>query len=142
VFYKIFYNDFNYLISLYYEAVMKLLKLYSKKVLGAISGLDRIRFRGTIRWLANENGIEAFMHKSGVLLKDFKNWAIARNELLCRSCEEQAKHYGIETIYLRSGAIDKEKFVREYAKSHGKKSGPICMLSVVEPCISPMVSGK
>ena len=71
---------------------MKLLKLYSRKVFGAISGLDRIRFRGTIRWLANENGMRAFMHESGILLKDFKNWAVAKSELLCRSSEEQAKH--------------------------------------------------
>ena len=27
--------------------------MYTEKTCGAISGWDRIRFRGTIRWLAN-----------------------------------------------------------------------------------------
>jgi len=33
---------------------MKLKELYKEKIMGAIKGLDRIRFRGTLRWLANE----------------------------------------------------------------------------------------
>ena len=35
---------------------MKLRELYKEKIMGAIKGLDRIRFRGTLRWLANESG--------------------------------------------------------------------------------------
>jgi malate/lactate dehydrogenase len=31
---------------------MKLMELYKEKVMGAIKGLDRIRFRGTLRLLA------------------------------------------------------------------------------------------
>ena len=54
---------------------MKLMSLYKKDVLGAISGLDRIRFRGTLRWLANETGIRKFLTSSNVLLKDFTGWA-------------------------------------------------------------------
>src|SRR4030042_443435 len=33
---------------------MKLMTLYQDKIMGAISGLDRIRFRGTLRWLARQ----------------------------------------------------------------------------------------
>lgn len=121
---------------------MKLLELYGKNVIGAISGLDRIRFRGTIRWLASERGIRTFAGKSGILLKDFAKWAASKTNFLCRSCEKQAESYGIEMIYLRTGAINKEQFVREYAEEHNIKEGPICMLSVVEPCISPRICGN
>jgi hypothetical protein len=34
------------------DATMKLMELYQDKIVGAIKGLDRIRFRGTLRWLA------------------------------------------------------------------------------------------
>ena len=36
---------------------MKLMELYQDKIMGAISGLGRIRFRGTLRWLASERGL-------------------------------------------------------------------------------------
>ena len=36
----------------------KLMELYRDRIVGAISGLDRIRFRGTLRWLASEGGTE------------------------------------------------------------------------------------
>jgi len=40
---------------------MKLMELYHEKIMGAISGLDRIRFRGSLRWLANQKGINTFL---------------------------------------------------------------------------------
>lgn len=33
---------------------MKLMELYQNKIIGAVRGLDRIRFRGTLRLLANQ----------------------------------------------------------------------------------------
>jgi len=35
---------------------MKLMESYQDKIVGAIRGLDRIRFRGTLRWLATRRG--------------------------------------------------------------------------------------
>ena len=45
---------------------MKLLELYKDKAMGAIKGLDRIRFRGTFRWLANEQGMRTFLGKFNI----------------------------------------------------------------------------
>ena len=53
---------------------MKLLEIYHDKVIGAIKGLDRIRFRGTLRGLSDSIGINMFMSATGLLLKDFKNF--------------------------------------------------------------------
>ena len=50
---------------------MKLMELYKDKIMGAISGLDRIRLRGTLRWLATQTGITTFLRSHGILLKDF-----------------------------------------------------------------------
>ncbi|WP_169704265.1 hypothetical protein [Candidatus Kuenenia stuttgartiensis] len=52
----------------------KLMELYRDRIVGAISGLDRIRFRGTLRWLASERGMGTFMNQARILLKDFSGW--------------------------------------------------------------------
>lgn len=121
---------------------MKLMELYQKKIMGAISGWDRIRFRGTVRWLANHDGLRTFMRHSHILLKDFSDWVEGLTEMLRQSCKTKAENLGIESRYLRSSGIDKENLARQIAESKGIKEGSICMFSVVEPCIAPMVRGN
>ena len=53
---------------------MKLMELYQGKVMGAVKGLDRIRFRGTLRWLATQSGLSTFMSHTNILLKNFSGW--------------------------------------------------------------------
>ena len=49
--------------------------MYAKSICGAISGWDRIRFRGTIRWLASTQGLNSYLGTRRILLKDFGKWA-------------------------------------------------------------------
>jgi hypothetical protein len=121
---------------------MKLMELYQDKIMGAIRGLDRIRFRGTLRLLANQNGLRKFMSFTNILLKDFGGWAEGLTAMIRQSCLSKAEELGIETRYLRRASIDKEKLAREIAQSRGIREGSICMLSAVEPCIAPMVKGN
>jgi len=121
---------------------MKLMELYQNKIMGAISGLDRIRFRGTLRWLANQRGLDTFMSYSHILLKDFSGWVEGLTAMIRQSCEAKARELGIDVCYLRSGGIDKEKLARDIAVQKGITEGSICMFSVVEPCIAPMVKGN
>ena len=121
---------------------MKLTELYKEKITGAIRGLDRIRFRGTIRWLASERGLGTFMNNTKILLKDFSDWVGGLTATVRQSCELRADELGIEKLYLRSSGINKEKLARQIAEEKGITEGSICMLSVVEPCIAPMVKGN
>jgi hypothetical protein len=121
---------------------MKLMELYQDKITGAIRGLDRIRFRGTLRWLANQSGLSGFMSFTNVLLKDFGGWAEGLTAMIRQSCRAKADELGIETHYLKRTSIDKEKLAREIAESRGIREGSICMFSAVEPCIAPMVKGN
>ncbi|MFO1044586.1 MAG: hypothetical protein U0941_22665 [Planctomycetaceae bacterium] len=54
------------------------LQQMSSKIKGALSGLDRVRFRGTIRWLSSLRGMGSYMGTMKILLKDFKKWGKAR----------------------------------------------------------------
>ena len=121
---------------------MKLMELYQDKIMGAISGLDRIRFRGTVRWLASQKGLASFMSHSHILLKDFSGWVEGLTAMVRQSCESRARDLGIELRYLMSSGIDKEKLARDIAVQKGITKGSICMFSVVEPCIAPMVKGN
>ena len=121
---------------------MKLMELYQDKITGAIRGLDRIRFRGTLRWLASEHGLGTFMNHARILLKDFSGWVEGMTATIRQSCESRADQVGIEKHYLRSSGIDKEKLARQIASEKGITEGAICMFSVVEPCIAPMVKGN
>lgn len=121
---------------------MKLMELYKNKVMGAIKGLDRIRFRGTIRLLANQSGLRSFMSYTNILLKDFSGWVEDLTGMIRKSCKARAEELGIETGYLRSSRISKEDLARNIAAEKGITEGSICMFSVVEPCIAPMVKGN
>jgi len=49
---------------------------HASSITGTLSGLDRVRFRGTMRWLANVGGMMGFLNTVHVLLKDFDGYAI------------------------------------------------------------------
>lgn len=121
---------------------MKMMELYRDKIMGAIRGLDRIRFRGTLRWLASERGLSTFMGQTKILLKDFSDWVSGLTAQIRQSCESRADEAGIEKRYLMSSGIDKEKLARQIAADKGITKGSICMLSVVEPCTAPKVKGN
>ncbi len=121
---------------------MKLLELYKDKIIGAISGLDRIRFRGTIRWLANEIGINKFLGVQGILLKEFTDWAKGITAAIRADCEKQAQKYGVEMRYLDRSGVDKEALAREIAAERGISEGPICYFSALESCYAPKIKGN
>jgi len=60
------------------------LQVYNKFIYGVISGWDRIRFRGTIRWLAHTSGINTYLNVNGILLKDFEAYAQSITKKVCR----------------------------------------------------------
>ena len=45
---------------------------HAADVSGVLRGLDRVRFRGTQRWLAHERGLMGFLWKVQVKLQEFK----------------------------------------------------------------------
>jgi hypothetical protein len=121
---------------------MKLMELYQDKIVGALKGLDRIRFRGTLRWLANRRSLRTFMSHTNLLLKDFSGWANGLTVRIRDSAEQRARELGLEVRYLPRSGVDKESLAREIAQARGITQGSICLLSVVEPCTAPMVKGN
>jgi len=117
-------------------------ELYHDKLFGSIHGLDRVRFRGTLRWIANTHGVKTFLSRTGRLLKDFGAWAEGLTKDVRTSCEQRASELRIPAEYLASSSGNKEALARAIAADHNKQDGSICMFSVVEPCWAPIVRGN
>ena len=115
------------------------MKLYAKEISGAISGWDRIRFRGTIRWLASVSGLNSYLGVRGILLKEFGDFAESVTAKVRAICTSRAKELGIPKLYLRSASVDKEALARQIMQERGVTTGDICMLSVIEPCMAPAI---
>lgn len=116
--------------------MQKFITKHQDHLLGTLHGWDRVRFRGTIRMLANASGLGAWLSHRGVLLKDFKGFAGQLNDSL-RACVQAVAEAGGRTIrYLASSALSKEDLVRELLRREKISEGLVCVLSCVESCQS------
>lgn len=112
------------------------LQRYSSEIKGALSGFDRIRFRGTVRWLANLRGMATFMSSHGILLKDFEKTMKVRTDRIREAGKKLAEEAGRPHEYLSSSGLRKEHLAQEIAQRDNVKEGLICVLTSVEPCVS------
>lgn len=112
---------------------------YASKIKGVLSGFDRIRFRGTLRWLSNVQGMMTFMSKHHILLKEFNATMKARTDRIRAAGMDLAERAGRPHIYLYSSAVSKEQLAARIAKDDGVTEGLVCALTCVEPCMTHRV---
>lgn len=112
------------------------LRRYQAEIKGVLSGFDRLRFRGTIRWLAHLPGMATFMKTTGLLLKHFNNWAKDRTEQIRQATERLAEGANRPVVYLASSQVSKEETALKIAARDGVTEGLVAVLSCVEPCHS------
>ena len=118
------------------------LQRFGAIVLGVLHGLDRIRFRGSIRWLSKPAGMMHFLWKTQVLLKDFPTFAKDTTATLRRQLEEPAQEQGRPVEHLASSATSKEERARAIAERDGIRAGLVAVFTCVEPCLTYQVRGK
>ncbi len=116
--------------------MQRFLQQHADQVNGALSGFDRLRFRGTLRLLANTQGLFKFLCHISVLLKDFKTFAQSITDRVRDASERLAKTRGRPLLYLNSPNISKEETARQIADKDGIREGLICVFSAVESCFS------
>jgi hypothetical protein len=114
----------------------RFLRRHADQISGILSGFDRLRFRGTLRWLAYTAGMRSFLSCLGVYLKDFKTYVQGVTDRIRDAAEQVAHAEGRRVIYLNSSAISKEQLARDIAEREGIREGLVCVLSAVEPCFS------
>jgi len=112
------------------------LTCHASQVKGTLSGFDRVRFRGTLRWLASTPGLGTWLSRCHVLLKDFTGYAMGLTERLKQATRELTEKAGRPVIYLQSAALRKEDYARSIAERDGIGEGLVGVLSAVEPCMT------
>jgi hypothetical protein len=116
------------------DAVQSFIQRHASKILGVLSGFDRLVLRGTLRWLSYVDGMAQFLSKERVLLKDFRDYALGVTATLKAASERSAKEAGRPTIYLGSSRINKEAEALKVAARDKVTEGLIAVLTCVEPC--------
>ena len=109
---------------------------HASKVIGALSGFDRVRLRGTMRWLSNVRGMIGYLSSQSVLLKDFTKFAQGFTQQIRQRAADDAAQAGRPLIYLNSSQDSKEDMARAIAQRDKIQEGLICVFRCVEPCYS------
>jgi hypothetical protein len=106
------------------------------RIAGSISGFDRMRFQGTLRWMVHVEGMGKFLNSQGVLLKDFGQYVERVSEKIKEHAYSIAKAKNRPVQYLASSSDSKEDIAMKIAERDGIKEGLIVVLTCVEPCQS------
>jgi hypothetical protein len=109
---------------------------HADDITGILSGFDRLIFRGHLRPLCHEGGVRGFLAAQGVLLKDFGRYVESTTKAIRQAGASVLERVGRPIRYLASSRISKEQRARALLAQQSMRSGPICMLSAVEPCSS------
>jgi len=116
--------------------VKTFIQRFGANILGVLHGFDRIRFRGTRRFLATVAGMMNFLWHRQVLLKDFKAFAGTITAEVRQAAEASALSQGRPIEYLHNRDMKKEDWARQVAKRDGIQQGLIGVLKAVECCWS------
>jgi len=109
---------------------------HADSVIGMVSGFDRLVLRGTIRSMAYAQGMKHYLDRTGVLLKDFGDYAEGVTKRVKAAVLEGAERQKRPVIYLPSGKTSKEELARQIATRDRITNGLICVLTSVESCPS------
>jgi hypothetical protein len=117
------------------------LSKFGQTVTGILSGFDRVRFRGTLRLLFQPAAMERYLNSSGVLIKEFKNFAEGITAKLKAAAYRAAAVASRPAHYLADSQLSKEDYARQIALEDDISEGLIAVFSALEPCYSYSVRG-
>ncbi len=117
---------------------------HGKKVIGVLSGWDRLALRGTLGRgrFSSVNGMRYYLNTVRVLLKDFAVHAKGMTEQLIAASTAAAQRFGRPNEYVSSTKMRKGTLARELFSQDPVEEGLVCLLRCVEPCMTFTVRGS
>jgi hypothetical protein len=110
------------------------LQRHRDRIVGVLSGCDRVLFRGTLRSISYLDGMERLLACHRISYPQFGPFAERVSERLKQHAQQLAEKHGRPFIYLPSAALSKEDRARDILERDGIRQGLVCVLSCVEPC--------
>jgi hypothetical protein len=117
----------------------RFIQRFSDKIIGVLSGFDRLILRGSLRQISyarNGKGLEGLLRHQQVLLKDFGRYVQTVSEQLKEASCQAAIAQQRPIHYLRSSKTDKHALAQKIAEKDGIRNGLITVFTCVEPCMS------
>jgi hypothetical protein len=112
---------------------------FAAVVRGVLSGLDRVFLRGRLRNIAYPGGLQRYLGANRILYKDFAQHSQEVTSRLEEASLKHAQQLGREIRYLNSSQLRKEDIARQIVERDRIKTGLICVLRSVDPCLSVAV---
>jgi hypothetical protein len=117
------------------EAIMeRFLKRHRDRILGSITGFDRLLFRGSLLSICHRDGLDKFLGSQGVLYKDWEPFVEQISNRIKAQAQKIAKQAGRPFAYLASAQASKEDIAQAWVKKDQIQVGLVCVLSCVEIC--------
>src|SRR5439155_21223179 len=116
--------------------VARFLTQHADNVLGVLNGFDRLRLRGTLRLLANVQGMKQFLWHAQVPLTQFGDYVQDVTTRVKQATEAVPAAAARPLIYVVHPDESKEAMARAIAERDELTSGLVCTLKSVEGCWS------
>jgi len=107
---------------------------HQKRIIGVLSGFDRILFQGTLRSISYTKGLNKFLSAHSILLKHFGTFADNCRYRIDLHAKAVAKRAGRDYIYIQRPSLSKEDIARRIAEEKDITSGLVCVFGAVEVC--------
>jgi hypothetical protein len=105
---------------------------HAAKVTGTLSSFDRVVFKGHLRQIAFGRGIERFLARQGLLIKDFQELAQKLSSGIDEAAQAMARKADRPCLYLRSYRTRKESLIQQIIERDNIQDGLVAVLRVVE----------
>ncbi len=116
--------------------MQEFLTRFGSQVKGVLSGFDRLVLRGSLLPLMRDHGLDIFLSRSGVLGRDFKEYARQTSLRIKEAALDESRALGRPTQYLESSRIRKEARAHELLAPHPTPEGLVCTFTALEPSMS------
>lgn len=93
-----------------------------------------MRFLGSFRTLQDARGMAGYLHRAGVLFKNFGDYVEKLTERVREHARALATAAGLEVEYLSSSTQRKQLLAQEAVQRRGGQEGLVSVYSCVEPC--------
>jgi len=114
--------------------MQRFLDRHKDRIVGVLSGFDRLLFRGTLRSISYLTGMDKFLNVHGVLYKHFGRFAERVSGKIKEHARQFAEKHERPFHYLQSSSLSKEDYARTIMEQDGILRGLVCVLSCVESC--------
>jgi hypothetical protein len=115
---------------------------HQSDVIGVLSGMDRLRLKGTLPQLYYPETMNSYLTVKKMLFKDFKAFAMDLTLRIKAAAMELAERAGRPFRYLKSCNTRKETLARNLIKEDSLEEGLIGVFGCVEPCRTYYLCGN